>query len=133
MIAPIAAVMIAPIIPPPRPMPIRRQQPAGDHRADDAEHDVAGEAEAAAGDDLTGDPAGNAADDDPYEDGPEDPLPPSAAAFAVVSTLSVPFAPPAPVAGPPPVPPSVSLIAQSVNADGIFAFSSSCAGGLRPA
>ena len=71
MIAPIAAVMIDQMKPPPVPMPISGKQPAGDHRADDAEHDVAGEPEAAAGDDLARQPAGDAADDDPDDQGNE--------------------------------------------------------------
>src|SRR5207302_2678583 len=46
----------------------QRQQPARDHRADDADDDVADQSEAAAFDDLTRKPAGDRTDDQPNDD-----------------------------------------------------------------
>ena len=48
--------------------PDHRQQPAGDHGADDADHDVADQAEAIALDDLPGQPACDRADDQPDDE-----------------------------------------------------------------
>src|SRR6476646_7479544 len=45
-----------------------RQQPPGDHRADNADHDVADQPESATLDDLTGEPAGNSTNDEPNDD-----------------------------------------------------------------
>ena len=46
----------------------RRQQISGNDGADNADHDIADEAEAAAFDDHAGKPAGNRADDQPNND-----------------------------------------------------------------
>ena len=61
--APIVALMIEAIMPPPIRMPMLRQQPVGDERADDADHDVAEQAETHAFDDQAGKPARDRADD----------------------------------------------------------------------
>jgi len=45
-----------------------RQQPSGDHRADDADNDIADQPKTATADDLAGDPARDRADDEPGND-----------------------------------------------------------------
>jgi len=45
-----------------------RQQPARNHRADDADDDIAEQAEAAALNDEAGQPACDGADDEPYDE-----------------------------------------------------------------
>ena len=61
--APIVALMIDATMPPPIDDADARQQPAGDERADDADHDVADQAKAHAAHDQAGEPAGDRADD----------------------------------------------------------------------
>ena len=62
--APIVALMIEAIMPPPISDAEPRQQPAGDERADDADHDVAEQAEAHALHDQAGEPACDRTDED---------------------------------------------------------------------
>ena len=62
------ALMIEAIMPPPITMPIRGSSQRGDEGADDADHDVADQAEAHAPNDQAGQPAGDRADDQDDDD-----------------------------------------------------------------
>ncbi len=64
MIAPIAALMMSPMIATADVDTEAGQQPACNERADDAEDDIADQAEAAACHDLASQPAGNCTDDE---------------------------------------------------------------------
>ena len=61
--APMVALTIAAMMPLPMCRPTLRQQPAADEGADDADDDIADQAEAHALDDQAGEPAGNRTDD----------------------------------------------------------------------
>ena len=129
MIAPIAAVMIAPMMPPPT---ADADQPAAASRRPTAptmpSTTLPARPDAAAGDDLAGEPAGDAADDDPDDQGNEASRRLPAAASSARSMLAPLAVPGRSSSGQrPPVTRTVSASAQSVNAKGRFRLRSTTA------